>query len=128
MNRQPHCILLAAILLALSFLMSCSSSSTPVVTPPPVVTSNLVFYLSGADTLPAGSGNYAFYALAGAVTINASGSVVGGEQDYNDANSVNGGVTSPEPGGDKITGGALTVSASTGEGTRPPGRCPQLTS
>jgi hypothetical protein len=97
--------------------MSCSSSSTPVVTPPPVVTSNFVFYLSGADTLPAASGNYAFYALAGVVTVNASGTVVGGEQDYNDANSANGGVTSSEPGGDKITGGTLTVSDSTGEGT-----------
>jgi hypothetical protein len=117
MNRQPHCILLAVIFLALSFLMSCSSSSTPVVTPPPVSTSNFVFYLSGADTLPAGSGNYALYALVGAVTINASGTVVAGEQDYNDANSANGGATSPEPGGDKITGGTLTVSASTGGGT-----------
>ncbi len=115
MNRKPYWTLLVVIFLALSFLMSCSSSST--VTPPPVATSNFVFYLSGADTLPADSGNYAFYALAGMVTINASGTVVGGEQDYNDANSVNGGVTSPEPGGDEITGGTLTVSASTGQGT-----------
>ncbi len=50
-----------------------------------VVTSNTyVFYLSGADSLPAGTG-YNFYALAGAVTIDSSGNVLGGEQDYNDA-------------------------------------------
>lgn len=37
----------------------------------------------------------------------------GGEQDYDDAF----GVTSPEPGGDKITGGTLTVNSTTGQGT-----------
>ena len=67
------------------------------------------FYVSGNtnDATPA------YYALAGAVLINASGTVVGGEQDY-----INGaGVVSPEPSGDSITGGTLTVDANTGQGT-----------
>jgi len=82
-----------------------------------VAGTNYSFYLSGADTLPVASGNYDFLALAGAVTIDATGKVLGGVQDYNDASTAFGGVTSPEPGGDKITGGMLTVSASTGQGT-----------
>jgi hypothetical protein len=47
------------------------------------------------------------------VTFDSFGNVVAGEQDYNDAF----GLTSPEPGGDTITGGNLTVSATTGQGT-----------
>jgi len=68
------------------------------------------FYLSGEESSNDGP-NY--YALAGAVQINAAGTVLGGEQDYNDAF----GFTSPEPAGDTITGGTLTVNASTGQGT-----------
>jgi hypothetical protein len=78
-------------------------------------TTNYVFYLSGADVLPNGSGNYNFYALAGAITVDANGTVAGGEQDYNEGFS--GGVASPEPSGDTITGGTLTVSSTTGQGT-----------
>src|SRR5579872_1210660 len=63
------------------------------------------FYLSGLDAI-CGSGNY--YALAGSVTIDGSGNVVAGEQDYNDGN----GCMSTEPAGDTITGGILTVDAS----------------
>jgi hypothetical protein len=62
-----------------------------------------VFYLSGADTRPASSGRYNFYALAGSVTIDGNGNVLEGEQDYNDAN----GLTSPA-GGDRIVSGTLT--------------------
>jgi hypothetical protein len=72
---------------------------------------NYTFYLSGADDLPKAS--IGFYALAGSVNINTDGTVVGGEQDYNDTS----GVTSPQPSGDKVTGGTLTVSATTGQGT-----------
>jgi len=61
-----------------------------------------VFYLSGADTRPTSHGGYNFYALAGTVTIDGNGNVLGGEQDYNDAN----GVTSPA-GGDRIVSGTL---------------------
>ena len=53
---------------------------------------NYVFYLSGADNLntanPTNPTNY--LALAGVVTIAPNGSVLGGEEDYNDANSTHG--------------------------------------
>ncbi len=114
MNRKLFGILLATVFLTLGFLTSCSSSGNGI---PIKQTTPFAFYLSGQDTLPAGSGNIAYYALAGAVTIDTSGNVTGGEQDYNDANSVNGGVTSPEPSGDLITGGTLTVDATSGQGT-----------
>jgi hypothetical protein len=48
------------------------------------------------------------YAIAGAVVLDASGNVTGGEQDYVSA----GGATSPEPSGDTITGGKLTLGTS----------------
>lgn len=71
------------------------------------------FYVSGTE--PAGSGNggnTTYYALAGAVQIDTSGNVVGGEQDFIDGF----GNTSPQPTGDSITGGTLTVNAN-GQGT-----------
>jgi hypothetical protein len=77
-----------------------------------VTSNNYTFYLSGEDNLPVGSTNVAFVALAGTVTIDSNGNVLGGEQDYNDANTANGGDTST----DTITGGSLTVD-STGQGT-----------
>ena len=114
MNRKFYGVLLAALFLTLAFLTSCSSSShTTPPPPPPPTTTNYAFYMSGQDGLPAGSDNINYYALAGAVTIDASGNVTGGEQDYNDAN----GTTSPEPGGDSITGGTLTVDSTSGQGT-----------
>lgn len=67
------------------------------------------FYLSGLDAI-CGSGNY--YGLAGSVSIDGSGNVLTGEQDYNDAN----GCRSPEPNADAINGGTLTVDAN-GQGT-----------
>jgi len=72
-------------------------------------TTTYSFYLSGFENI-CGGGNY--YALAGSVTIDSSGNVLGGEQDYNDAF----GCTSPEPSGDTITNGTLTVDG-TGQGT-----------
>jgi len=74
-----------------------------------VTTQNFTFYLSGQELANAGP-NY--YALAGAVTIDANGNVLAGEQDYNDGY----GFTSPQPSGDTISGGTLTVGA-TGQGT-----------
>ncbi len=68
-------------------------------------TTTYSFSLSGLETI-CGSGNY--YALAGSVSIDASGKVVGGEQDYNDTY----GCTSPEPSGDVISGGTLAVDTS----------------
>jgi hypothetical protein len=73
---------------------------------------NYAFYLSGLEAIDGGS-NY--YALAGSVSVDGNGNVLGGEQDYNDAF----GFTSPEPSGDSILpgAGALTVDPSTGQGT-----------
>ena len=68
------------------------------------------FSLSGLEA--ANKGPH-FYALAGSVAIDASGKVLAGEQDYNDAS----GLTSPQPSGDTITGGSLSVNATTGQGT-----------
>ncbi len=69
------------------------------------------FYLNGQDTI---SGTY--YALAGSVGVDSSGNVRAGEQDYNDGV---GGIASPEPAGDQITGGSLTFpsGAPPGQGT-----------
>jgi len=112
MNRKAYGILLTVVFLAFSFLTGCGSSSTTTTTPPPPPpsTSNFVFSLNGQEEINEGP-NY--YALAGVVSVTAAGSVTAGEQDYNDAF----GITSPEPGGDAITGGTLTVSSSTGQGT-----------
>src|SRR5581483_11954343 len=70
--------------------------------------STYVFYLSGQDAYGPD-----FYALAGSVIIDPNGNVLSGEQDYNDA----GIVVSPEPSGDTITGGTMSVNATTGQGT-----------
>jgi hypothetical protein len=117
MNRKLYGISLAAVFLALSFLMGCGSSSHHTTPPPPASSTPFAFYLSGQDGLPAGSGDLNYYALAGAVTIDSSGNVTGGEQDYNEGFTSNGGIQSPEPSGDSITGGTLTVDATTGQGT-----------
>ncbi len=66
---------------------------------------NYSFYVSGTDF-------NAVYSLAGSVTIAADGTLTG-EQDYNDAS----GITSPEPGGDMITGGSLSFDPTSGLGT-----------
>jgi hypothetical protein len=67
------------------------------------------FYMSGQDI------NGSSYALAGSMAVDPNGNVIGGEQDYNDGV----GFTSPQPKGDKITGGTLTFSAGAppGQGT-----------
>jgi hypothetical protein len=65
------------------------------------------YYLSGQDIY-----SYSFYGLTGSVLISPTGLVLAGEQDYND-----GLVTSPEPSGDTITGGSLTLNSTTYQGT-----------
>lgn len=85
-----------------------------------VTSNNYVFYASGQE-LPNASngGNYSYYAIAGALTIDANGNIVGnGEEDYNDGK----GNTSPgEPNTpDTITAElnpALVVDPTTGIGT-----------
>jgi hypothetical protein len=69
-----------------------------------------VFYASGEE---ANNANY--YAVAGAVSIEANGTVVAGEQDYNDAGGLTSGAGKAIP--DPITGGTLTVDDTTGQGT-----------
>jgi hypothetical protein len=69
---------------------------------------NFTFYVSG---LEANSDERDRYSIAGVFTVNTTnGQVLGGEQDYNDGNNI----SSPQPGGDKITGGSLTVNGNTG--------------
>jgi hypothetical protein len=72
---------------------------------------NYAFYLSGLEVASPPQ----FYALAGSVSVDGNGNVLGGEQDYNDGL----GFQSPEPSGDTILPGtaALTVDPTTGQGT-----------
>jgi hypothetical protein len=93
-----------------------SGASTPAtfaLTNNAVTTSaNYVFYASGQDTGGGTGANY--YAIAGALTIDSNGNVLGGEEDYNDAF----GITSPnEPTPDTISGGTLSMDPTTGLGT-----------
>jgi hypothetical protein len=80
-----------------------------------VLTQNFVFYASGEENV---SPNFPIYSIAGVVAVaqvaSADGSfaVVSGEQDYNDGVAI----TSPQPGGDSITGGSLSLAAN-GVGT-----------
>jgi len=78
-------------------------------------TANIAVAAVNAATLTAG--NYSFYAsgedskknsyaIAGVITLAANGTINGGVQDYVSF----GGATSPEPGGDTITGGTWTVT------------------
>jgi hypothetical protein len=90
---------------------SAAASFTLTNTPGPAVGS-YSFYMSGQEAINNTLG-VNFYALAGAVMFDTFGNVVAGEQDYNDAI----GLTSPEPAGDTITGGKLSVSSTTGQGT-----------
>jgi hypothetical protein len=77
-------------------------------TPAAATTQNFTFYVSG---LEANSDAGDTYFITGVFTLNTTnGMVTGGEQDYNDGDTI----TSPQPGGDQITGGSLTVNANTG--------------
>ncbi len=69
-----------------------------------------VFYASGEEAV---SANY--YAVAGAVSIEANGTIVAGEQDYNDAMGLTSGAGKGTP--DSIIGGTLTVDDTSGQGT-----------
>jgi hypothetical protein len=72
------------------------------------VTKTYVFNLNGEET------NAYIYALAGSVQIDGSGNVLAGVQDYNDGA---GGITSPQPSGDAITGGKLVATSIPGQFT-----------
>jgi hypothetical protein len=111
--RLFHVAILGALaFVGTGFLTSCSSSGVTDIAA--AATVPFAFYVSGTEPPNANNGNTtSYYALAGAVLIDANGNVIGGEQDYNDGV----GITSPQPTGDSITGGTLTVNASTGQGT-----------
>lgn len=91
----------------------------------PGATSPATFTLTNTAAMASFSGAFSFfaagtdvkdsktYALAGSVTIDSSGTVTGGVQDFNNGH----GLTSPQPSGDTITGGSLSVNSTTGEGT-----------
>lgn len=68
------------------------------------------FYLSGQENL---NGFAGFYGLAGSVLIGPTGNIIAGEQDYNDGLVY----TSPQPGGDAITGGTLKLNSVSHLGT-----------
>jgi hypothetical protein len=68
-----------------------------------------IFSASGTEVANATNGGAAYYAVVGAVALDSSGNVTGGEEDYNDGTGVN------VPGA-SITSGSLTVNAS-GQGT-----------
>ena len=76
-----------------------------------VATYGFSFYLTGQEAINSTPDAPNYYALAGAVQIDANGNVLGGEQDYNDGI----GLTSPTT-GDTISGGALVVNSTTGQG------------
>lgn len=115
MNRRIYTgIFVAVVCLGFGLLTGCGgSSSTPPPPPPPPTKANYVFYASGQDTAGGTGDNY--YAVAGALTIDSTGKVVAGEEDYNDAF----GITSPnEPTPDTISAGTLTITdPTTGLGT-----------
>ncbi len=74
---------------------------------------NFTFHVTGLEAINNRVGPN-FYAIAGVFIVNSTtGQIIGGEQDYNDAR----GLTSPQPSGDAITDGQLTVDSATGQGT-----------
>ena len=80
-----------------------SRSDTVTIAITGVAAQNFVFFASGEENT-----TFDLYSIAGVVAIasDGSGTVVGGEQDYNDGD-VN---TSPQPSGDAITGGSLVMA------------------
>jgi len=74
------------------------------------VLTSYAFYVSG-QSLPHPTGTTNYYAIAGAITVDQpTGAVIGGEEDYNDANGY---TYAAVP----ITGGTFSVSNTTGQGT-----------
>ena len=85
---------------------SVTDSSKNANAPVSVTVNNFTFYLSGLET------GENFYGIAGTITMDGTGNILGGETDYNDAD----GITS-QPGGDTISGGVVTVDSTSGQGT-----------
>jgi hypothetical protein len=112
MNRA-----LFASLAALAGLLFAGCSNTPQTPGGTVTSANFTFYVTGLESGASASINSgqgpSFYAIAGVITLDSNGNVVGGKQDYNDGFAF----TSPQPTGDKITGGSLKQTAGTQQGT-----------
>ncbi len=72
-----------------------------------VPSNTFVFSLSGQEETIGPN----FYGLVGSIEIDLHGNVLAGEQDYNDASAF----TSPQPGGDTISGGTLAFDPTTGQ-------------
>jgi hypothetical protein len=108
MNRKAYLsISLALVFLAFAFLTGCSSGSSKTVSG-----TTYVFYLNGGlENINSEEGPN-FYAIAGAVVIDSSGNVTGGEEDYNDGFGL---TDAPTP--IAATSGALMVDSATGQGT-----------
>jgi hypothetical protein len=107
-------LLLLLIALCVFANAACGPNNHPV-TPPVVPSQNFSFYATGEENNADAGDTYTIAGVASiATTASADGSfaVVGGEQDYNDGDEI----TSPQPSGDVISGGALVV-ASDGTGT-----------
>ena len=61
MNRKLYAIFLAAVVLALIFLMGCGGSShKTTTTPPPPATTPYAFYLSGQEEINQGPRRYLY--------------------------------------------------------------------
>ncbi len=82
-----------------------SATQNITITATSVASNNFVFYASGEEN---NADALSFYSVAGVVAISTDGNntILGGEQDYNDGVAI----TSPQPSGDFITGGSLTIS------------------
>ena len=104
-----NCRALFACFAAVAGLLFARCSNTPQTPGGTVTSANFTFYVTGLESI---NGGPSFYAIAGVVTLDSNGNVVGGKQDYNDGF----GLTSPQPAGDTITGGSLTQTVGTQQG------------
>lgn len=105
MNRKAYMsILLAVVFLAFAFLTGCSSGNSKTASG-----TTYVFYLNGLEAINEVDGPN-FYTVAGAVTIDSSGNVTGGEEDYNDGFGLTDAPT-------LISAGTLTADPASGQGT-----------
>lgn len=82
-----------------------TASATIAITASSVASNNFVFYATGEEN---NADSEVFYSVAGVVAISTDGNntILGGEQDYNDGFAI----TSPQPAGDFISGGSLTIA------------------
>jgi hypothetical protein len=90
-----------------------SGTATVTVTAAVATNQTYVYYASGEE---AANGGY-YYAVAGAVTLDAAGDIIGGEQDYNDGVGLTSTGEPTTPDTIAAATGALVVDPTTGLGT-----------